>query len=120
LQASIFRRSQKLVLQKEIRSAAGNGETELVAELLKIAKVKYLNEGDEVCSIVPVSGLLYVDPLSHFHRWHQNNDTAIITASSNGHTEVVKLLVGAGASIDAMNKVGTRFEVHFVEMATIF
>jgi hypothetical protein len=71
------------------------------------AKVKYLNEGDEVdCTVVDLSSSVQFKVLTFCSSSTiKKNNTAIIKASSNGHAEVVKLLIDAGASINAMNKV---------------
>jgi hypothetical protein len=56
-QSSIFWRSDKNALITEIRGAAANGDAARLAQLLKKAKVKYLNEGDEVGCSTPIARL---------------------------------------------------------------
>lgn len=57
-QSSIFWRSDKNALIAEIRGAAGNGDAARLAQLLRKAKVKYLNEGDEVSCTTFIACLL--------------------------------------------------------------
>ena len=42
---------------------------------------------------------------------HQNGATALMNAALNGHSEVVKLLLEAGALIEAKNNVSKRISI---------
>ena len=42
---------------------------------------------------------------------HQNGATALINAAFNGHSKVVKLLLEAGALIEAKNNVSKRISI---------
>ena len=53
--------------------------------------------------------------IGHFSTSSQNGDTALITASSKGHSSVVRKLLQAGATVNTANKVSDWLRVVTIE-----
>ena len=52
--------------------------------------------------------MLYFPSLTYFH---QDGDTALMCAAENGHYEVTKFLIEAGASIEAKDEVSKTISI---------